>query len=156
MDNLPYVMAAFICERVIEEKDGTLSAIRIVDKVDIKVQVQTSDPNVRAQDVPPPGISLSGLISIRSGPFKGKGTISLDGEGPSGKIKHLGDFPVNLQGEDNGQNVVINMVLLTQEDGLHWFNVRFNDNLLTRIPLRISRTLEQMAPDAQTNQIPTT
>jgi hypothetical protein len=153
MDNLPYVAAALICERVIQEKDDVISVIRVVDRVEIKIQTQ--DPNVKLQDVVP-GIQLTGLISIKSGPFKGKGVISLDGESPSGKVKQLAELPVELQGDDNGQNVVLNIVIASQEDGLHWFNVRFNGSLLSRIPLRLVRVLEQVAPGAQTNEPPKT
>lgn len=154
MDNLPYVTAALICEKVLEEKGGMLSAIRIVDRVDIKMQ--TTDQNLKIQDAPAPGVALTGLVCIKSGPFKGKGVLSIEGETPSGKIKQLGEFPVNLEGDDNGQNVILNIVFATKEDGLHWFNVRFNSTLLSKIPLRISRVLEQVAPDAQTNQLSTT
>lgn len=153
MDTLPYVAAALICERVMQEKDGTLSAIRIVDRAEIKIQ--TNDPNVKLQDVNP-AVQLTGLISIKSGPFKGKGMIRVDGESPSGKVVHLADFPVDLVGDDSGQNFVLGIVIASQEDGLHWFNVHFNDNLLSRIPLRLARALEQFVPGAQTNQSPKT
>lgn len=152
MTDLPYVTAALICEKVLQEKDGVLSAIRLVDRIDVKIQ--TNDPNVKLENLVTQGINLAGLVSIKSGPFKGKGTIVFDGEGPSGKIKHLGRYDVDLQGEDHGQNVVINLVLLTQEDGLHWFNVRFNEVLLTRVPIRVSRVLERA--DVQTTQPPNT
>lgn len=154
MDNLPYVTAALICEKVLQEKDGVLSAIRLVDRLEIKMQ--TTDPKLTIHDVPPAGVQLAGLVCIKSGPFKGKGVLSIEGETPSGKVKPLGEYPVNLEGDDNGQNVVLNIVFATKEDGLHWFTVRFNSTLLSKIPLRISRVLEQVAPDAQTNQLSTT
>lgn len=154
MDNLPYVTAALICERVIQEKDGVLSAIRIVDRAEVKVLV--NDPDVKLQDVAP-GISLSGLISIKSGSFKGDGVISVEGETPSGTTKQLADFPVKLEGDDDsGQNVVLALVIGVKEDGLHWFNIRFNNSLLSRIPLRLVRVLEQVPQDAQTSQPPKT
>ena len=150
MDNLPYVTAALICERVIQEKDEVLSAIRIVDSVEIRIQ---TTPNTKTQGVVP-GVQLTGLISIKSGPFKGKGVISIDGESPSGKVQRLADFPVDLKGDENGQNVILNIAIASQEDGLHWFNVRFNDSFLTRIPLKLVRVLEQVAQDSQTNESP--
>jgi hypothetical protein len=29
----PYIGAAFLCEKILQEKDGVLSAIRIVDRI---------------------------------------------------------------------------------------------------------------------------
>ena len=152
MDNLPLVTAALICERVIQEKDGVLSAIRIVDRAEVKVQ--TTEPNVNIQDVVP-GVQFNGLISLKSGSFKGSAVLSVEGQSPSGKTKSLGDYPVTLEGEDdNGQNLVLNLMIASKEDGLHWFNIRFNGTLLTRIPLRLTRVLERVPTDVQTSQQP--
>ena len=39
----PFVAAAFICERVLREVDGVLSAMRIIDRVTIKAPKETVD-----------------------------------------------------------------------------------------------------------------
>jgi hypothetical protein len=151
MESLPYVTAALICEKVIQEKDGTLSAIRIVDRAELGIQ--TNDPNVRNVVQ---AIQLTGLVCIKAGPAKGSGLLTIDIVNPSRKTTRLGQFALDLHGEDQGQNFVLNMVIAPQEDGLHWFDVRVDDQLLSKIPLTLLRTAPQVVTVAPTNEPPKT
>jgi hypothetical protein len=38
----PYLIAALICEKVLQEKDGTVSIIRMVDRVTLTTQAALS------------------------------------------------------------------------------------------------------------------
>ncbi len=149
MENLPYVTAALICERVMEEKDGVLSAIRIVDRAE--VQIQGDQPGL-ANIVP--AFQLACLVCLKSGPAKGQGALTIDGVKPSGETKRLAEFPLDLKGGDSGQNLVINMTIASKEEGLHWFDVRFDGQLLSKIPLILVRIVKQAETAVKTIESP--
>lgn len=140
MEKLPYLTAALLCDKVLEEKNGTLSVMRVIDRVEFQ----------KAKDIPEieklgikPGIPLSGLICVKSGPMVGKAHVYLDEVRPSGTRKRLLTFEADLKGGDHGQNLIINMMLGIEEEGLHWFEVFIEDTLMTKIPLMIvHKTLE--------------
>ena len=133
---LPYVAAAFFCERVIEGKDGVLSAIRIVDK--IQVGLESDIPSLKEQlKAVKPAAQITALISVKAGSLKGMFSLSIVGERPSGKRAKLSTFQMELNGGDSGQNFVANIMLSVEEEGLHWFDVLFEDRLLTKMPITL-------------------
>lgn len=139
MENLPYLTAALLCDKVLEEKNGTLSVMRIIDRLEFQVAdvPEINKPGIK------PAIPISGLISIKSGPMVGKAKISLDGVRPSGAKKRLMTYELDLKGGDHGQNIVVNMALGVEEEGLHWFEVLVGETVLTKIPLMIVRKLSK-------------
>lgn len=134
MDKLPYLTAALLCEKVLEEKSGTLSAVRIIDR--LEYELQTNVPELAKLDIKPI-IPFTALICLKSGPVVGKVKVSFDGIRPSGKSKRLITLEVDLKGGDQGQNLVLNMGITVEEEGLHWFEVRVDEALLTKIPLML-------------------
>ena len=44
---------------------------------------------------------------------------------------------VHFEGEDRGTNVIYAATLNVEQEGLYWFDVLLDDELLTRMPLRI-------------------
>lgn len=131
----PYVSAALLCEKVLQEKDGTLSIIRIADKL-------TYHPiGDAAKDIKPIH-QMQGLVALKSGPVTGEHILRIVGEMPSGRRKELIASSISLLGKDQGQNLILNLALGLEEDGLHWFDVIFDDEVLTRIPLLIMRSEE--------------
>ncbi len=65
----PLVCVACVCEKVLYERDGVLSAIRIVDVLYVPAQNRPSDLSDVALSVP--GVSLNILVSLKSGDLKG-------------------------------------------------------------------------------------
>jgi len=128
----PYLTAALICEKVLEEKDGNLSVIRIADRLEFHV------PPGLASDQTPVA-NLSGLVALKSGQSKG-GPFKLrfDLIRPSGDRKTVSTIDAQLaEGEDQGANFIIQFGIRLEQEGLHWFDVFFDDELLTRIPLTL-------------------
>lgn len=128
----PYLALAILCEKVLQEKDNVLSAIRIIDKV--TYSLTGSHP----QEVSSPAIfNLFALISFKSGRSGGKYNIRLVPKAPSGE--KVGEFtaPILLEGNGLGANIIINLNLQAKEAGLYWFDVMLNDQLATRIPLHV-------------------
>lgn len=129
----PHLSMALLCERVLEEKDGVLSIIRVVDRI---TQAAVG-PNV-PETMPPVPVNLILVISLKSGAARGRGTITVGTEAPSGQL--LGErieLPVVFEGEDRGQNIVAQMGFTADMEGLYWFDVLYDKRLLTRVPLRI-------------------
>ena len=81
---------------------------------------------------------MQGLLVLRSGPVTGEHLIKIVGEKPDGTRKDLYTTPVNFLGKDKGQNIILNMGVGIDQNGLYWFDVFFDEELLTRIPLIVN------------------
>ncbi|HZU17306.1 MAG TPA: hypothetical protein VFD01_12010 [Candidatus Dormibacteraeota bacterium] len=77
----PYPSGAFLCERVLEERDGVLSAIRIVDRILVQGQ---APPGAEAPPMPSIGIGLMALIMLKNGAARGSRRLRLVPRAPSG------------------------------------------------------------------------
>ena len=58
-------------------------------------------------------------------------------EKPSGEQGPSFSFPVHFEGEDRGVNLVIPTLFQADQEGLYWFDVMFQGQRVTRMPLRI-------------------
>lgn len=109
------------------------SAIRIVDRL-FHQAVGPEAP----QDMPPAAFTLKALIVLKSDQARGRHTISLRMEEPSGQQAEIGEMPVLFEGEDRGANLVVDLALSLDQEGLHWIDVLLDEEtVLTRMPLRV-------------------
>ncbi len=113
----PYILAALLCENVIEDKTGSLSVIRIADKVEFETQGMPEGykPVIAIKVMRPNGEQKGAPITLPT---------------------------VKLLGGDQGSNTILNLNLGVEDEGLHWFDIYFQDDLLTRIPLTVVRKQE--------------
>lgn len=58
-------------------------------------------------------------------------------EAPSGLKIAEQNLPVLFEGEDRGVNLVLNLNMTLNLEGVYWFGVSLENQLLTKIPLRI-------------------
>jgi hypothetical protein len=128
----PYLAAAVLCERVLQEINGTLSAIRIVDRFMATVQGPTAP-----EAMPLVQVNLTALIIFKSGDAKGSYQVKLQAVSPSGFRTGEMSVPILLEGDERGAHVIFEIKFQTQEPGLYWFDVSLNEDLVTRIPLRV-------------------
>jgi len=135
---LPYVTVAVLCEKVLQEKDESLSIMRMVDKLQYRVDVSPGLP----KDIKPI-VYIQGLVSVKSGPATGEHVIRVVIERPKGDRKEIFSHPVKLLGGDQGQNIILNLGLGVEQDGLYWFDIVFDEDVLTRIPLMVIPLQEQ-------------
>jgi hypothetical protein len=143
----PLLAAALLCERVIEDKEGVLSIIRIVDNFTVSLPVIT----------PPPGstpvVVLTLLVSFKAGQAKGTYQVELRLRSASGKpLKGMGEHPkpsFTFAGEqpEQGANIVINAGVPANEPGLYYFDVLLDGAFVTSVPFRI-REQGQTAPQS--------
>ncbi len=146
----PYVAVATLCDAVLKEEDGRISCIRFMDRIDVNMTFPASVPE--AQQIPAIPFPVHGLLSFKSGGFKGKKTIKINLVAPSGKLvesegKISQTFPAVFQGGEHGFNLVLDVTLQTREEGLYYFDILLDEEMMTRIPLRVAFT-KQTQSDA--------
>ena len=133
-DTGPHVQLATFCERVLQEPDGVLSLVRVLDRVTVVAGFPGAPDEIPAGH--PVQVTL--VVALRSDQARGRSKISIDPEKPDTTHLPSAEFDVSFEGEERGVNVIVPMVLEAQE-GLYWFNVKLNDEqLLSRVPLRIT------------------
>ncbi len=128
----PYITAAVICEKVLEDKEGVLSLIRLIDRITVTAQ----GPAI-PEALPPATLQMTLVISLKSGDARGRHSLKIRPEQPSGQQMDTIEMSVHFEGEDRGMNVVYATSLSVDQEGLYWFDVLLDDVLLTRMPLRI-------------------
>lgn len=130
--NGPYLNAALLCETILQEKNETISIIRMVDRITL-----TAHASLSPETLPPMPIKLFALISFKSGNAKGRHTVKWITEAPSGIRSPEQLLPVLFEGDDRGVNLILNINMVVDQEGVYWFEVHLEDQFLTRIPLRI-------------------
>ena len=127
----PHVVLAVFCEKVLEEATGVLSLIRIVDRVTI-----TPPANAPAA-MPPTRLTVNLVIGFKADMARGRATLTLRPQKPSGVyLPELG-FPIFFEGQERGANLIVNLDIDLDEEGLYWFDIVLDDRLVTRMPLRV-------------------
>jgi hypothetical protein len=124
----PFVQLAAFCQTTISDTSGSLSVIKIIDRMGIPLPPGATAPTSPVQ------ITLA--IILKSGFFKGKGTITIR---PTIEEKSLPEaqLPALFEGDDRGVAIVIPMAIMLVDEGLYWFEVRLDGTILTKIPLRL-------------------
>ena len=128
----PHLAAAVLCEKVLQEKDGVLSLIRVFDRIIHTVE----GPQVPAK-MPPVPITLTAFLSFKSGTAKGRRTVTIKVNSPSGARIDGPSLPVLFEGEDRGVNLIVNLALQAEHEGLYWIDVLLDDRVITRMPLMV-------------------
>jgi hypothetical protein len=136
----PFVQIAAFCQTALQEGTRQLSIIRIVDRVTIAVPKFPAGiklPEGVVLPVPPYQITL--VIVLKSGSYKGKGTITIQPKSPTGQALPPAQFPALFEGEERGVQVIMPMAIVFQEEGPYWFEVGLREPamLLTKVPLRV-------------------
>lgn len=129
----PFLSAAVICERVLDEKDGVKSAIRIVDRV-TRTAIGPSPP----EEMEPFDWEGALFIRLKSGWARGSYPVTIQLVKPSGESPVPIHQTVLFEGEeDRGVDIVARMTIKFDQTGIYWFKMYLKDSLLTQIPLRV-------------------
>jgi hypothetical protein len=130
----PYLTVAALCDRILQEKDGVISLIRVIDKI-------TSSPvgPGTPAEMPPIPVNVSLVIMLRAGDSGGNYTVTIRPEGPTmASPPTETEVPVSFSGAPGeGANLVVNIAMVATTTGLYWFSILLDGYLLTRVPLRI-------------------
>ena len=136
----PYLSATFLCDRVLQEGNGVLSFIRIVDRF---VRPRPTE------QIPPQPIQVNLAIIFKGGglpPGNYLVKIRVFKPSTSSPAVEMGNDVFFDGGQDRGMNIVIPFMLLAEEDGLYWIEILFAERLFTRIPFRVILAAAQAIP----------
>jgi hypothetical protein len=129
----PFLAAAFLCERVLVEQDGVFSFIRVIDR-----RTQTSVGPDAPEAMPLVKIDWSLVLAWKAGSARGRSEVTLQIEGPSGlNAGETQRLPVLFEGDDRGVQIVAQLGLELQEEGLYWIDVKLDGRPATRVPFRL-------------------
>lgn len=133
----PHVEAV-ICERLIQESDGVLSAMRLIDVITHVL------PNAAAASPPSFVVNLTILIVVHADGASGRFVIKLGATTPAGvSSPPIIEQTLDLQPGPLGANLIIPFGMPFAEEGTYWFDVWLRrpraraDQLVTRTPLSV-------------------
>jgi len=134
------VLAALLCEKVLREADGVVSAIRIADKI-----IQTAAaPGAPDEMAPFVMTNLTLLIVVKADRAQGRHVVSIVPTLPDGTTLPAAETPIELQRGSGGVNVVVPLALPISATGVYWFDValrgprtRGAGRLTARVPLEV-------------------
>jgi hypothetical protein len=127
----PYVTMATLCEKVLREADGVISVIRSIDRL----MIQAQGEEVPAE-LPQGQVSTTLVVCLKADDARGRHPVSVEVQLPSGATLPPQTVDVMFEGEERGVNLILNIQVEAME-GLYWFDVSVNSQLLTRVPLRL-------------------
>jgi hypothetical protein len=125
----PFVSVACICQTPLQEAMGNLSIIRIMDRVGIAGVTATMQPQ--------PLQNLVLVVILRSGVLREHHKVKIVPIGPGEKPLPANEMSVLFEGDDRGPALILPLSIVATEEGLYWFDVYLEEQLLTRIPLRV-------------------
>lgn len=134
----PWVQVAALCQTALIENTGQLSVIRIIDRINLA--------GITPELQPTP-IQLTMAIVLKSDEMQGNWPVTVRCTSPQGVVTNGPEMPFLFEGNDRGVQVVLPMGLIATEQGVYWFDVLIEgDIILTRVPLRVIYQRVQMPP----------
>ena len=128
----PYVQLAAFCERVLREADGVVSLIRVIDRI-----THTERGPNPPEEMPEVHFPLFLVLTFKSGTSRGRHNLTITPEQPSGETLQPITISANMEGEGKGINIGSRIDLPYRLEGLYWFNIQFDNQIITRIPLEV-------------------
>lgn len=124
----PFLAVAVLCEKILREEDNVISLVRLFDTFNLSGETPTI----------PPGVATTNMyLQFKSGEAIGTRRLSVVGRSPSGEETTLFENRIDFNGGEGGAVASIDLKLAVKEAGLYWFDVMINDELMTKIPLRV-------------------
>lgn len=125
----PFVTLAVFCERLLREADDVVSLIRVVDKFTLALP-EGDDERFGV-------VEATLIVGMKAGGYVGPAEIAADHVRPDGTRRAVGREHVEFAGPLDGVQITADVRVGVRETGLYWFEVRFNDRLLTRTPMLV-------------------
>ena len=129
----PYVSTACFAEKVLEEKDGVHSLIRVIDRIHISLKTQgkvKTPPKIRQP--------LILYISLKCGGERGSHELEIIPIKPNGDRLPPGSNPIHFEGpEYKAVNIIVRMSIDIDGEGTWWFEIRHRKQLLTKVSLNV-------------------
>jgi hypothetical protein len=133
----PFLAVAVICERALQEIDGTISIIRIVDRMSVALAPLPGTGLLPPADMPSVALDLTLVVMIKTFSF-GTHSVNVVTEAPTGNRVPVGEAAqLTVLPGASGANLIARVQFQSQHEGLYWFDVFVNDVRVTRIPLMV-------------------
>lgn len=126
----PLVQIATLCESVITEQDKVASIIRVIDTVYLQ-----RPPNLAKDQLL--AVQLKIFVALKSGDVTGEFDLELRLRTPSGKTGEGKKWHVLFLGNESGATARVDFTLPVKEFGLYWYEVVFEGEVLTSIPIKL-------------------
>lgn len=134
----PYLKVGVICERVLEEKDGVLSLIRLVDKFTIAITGKESPDQL------PEGVAnLTIVMSWAGGLGRHEATFNITSPG-GGVQPSPRSWSFNLDSLNRGHNIIVTLPVRITNPGVYWIEFVLNDKIRSRIPFQVLYERQQL------------
>jgi hypothetical protein len=126
---------ALLCEKILEEKDGIKSAVRIIDQVNRSmVGIGLPVPTIMEEFE----FSIALLIRLKAGAARGTYQIKVQVKKPNNDDAGEMEHPVHLPGPDDaGIDIALNVQMKIDQVGTWWFDIFVNGERWMRLPLRV-------------------
>lgn len=138
--NGPYLAMAVVCENVLEDKDGVMSLIRVVDTFTLHAQTLSGEPIPPAVMAYLPGsIAFQIVVSFKAGRARGRRTLKIIPKTPSGDIISETALPVSFEGEDEARGVMVRVTttMSVKQEGVYWIDILLDEEFTTRLPIKV-------------------
>lgn len=143
----PYVKAAFLCDTVIEGKDGVSSYIRVVDTLTVQTRLIISrepQADVEESELPtelPDGSTVHAwlVLSFAGGGARRRSPLKLRMQTPDGLVRDMAeDLDVHFDGRLNSSvNLHVDLDMRVRQEGLYSILVHLDSDLITRVPFEV-------------------
>ena len=134
----PFLTSALLCERVLQEQDGTLSVIRAVDMITVTPVGEPIPEDAKAVMSP---LRLFLLLSFKGGVLGSKHEVTITGYSPSGAMEKFptatAELATTVPGVPPGFNIIVQVQAAWQTAGVYWFEVSLDGRRATAVPLRV-------------------
>jgi hypothetical protein len=127
----PYLKLGTICERVLQEKDGVLSLIRMVDRFTLTISGE------EPPDQLPHGLKLLTIIMSWVGGL-GSHEAAFNIISPSGETQRSPQtWSFTLDAINRGHNIIVTLPVSIAKEGVYWIEFTLNDQVKSRIPFQM-------------------
>lgn len=150
-------VSAFVCERVLVEKDDVHSAIRLADIISPNV-VQSPLPG-ESSNLPARLLNDITLVVISKAEVAMEFTIAVSLTGPTGITSDdLLKQTINIGKGVEGNQMIVKILLDVAKPGLGWINVTVNGEIVQRVPILVKplqMPYDTSPTDSESAEIPT-
>jgi hypothetical protein len=137
----PYLLMAVLCQNAQQDQYGSFSVINVLEQL----VAGTNDPNA-PEEMPTFRFQGQLAVQLAAGNATGSHTVSVVPVRPSGAKLEPVTQTVQFKGVDHRATVISSVSMDIEEEGVYWFNVALDNQVLTRIPLRIRYERQYVEP----------
>ena len=136
-ENGPYVAVSGFCENALVDNRGSLSIIRMVDRLTVENLVRNEDGTItEIEEATAVMMNWWYVLSIKPGEYEGEAQIKLILERPNNTEVVIQDWSVAFE-SGKGRGLVLQLALRLEMRGGWQLKVLLNGELFTRAPFEI-------------------